>query len=325
MSKQQESKSKIALLAGGTSGEREVSLASGKGASEALIAAGYSVTMLDPANKADLHTLIDGDFDVAFIALHGKNGEDGTIQGFLEVIGLPYVGSGVWSSSLAMDKAMSKIFYDHADILTPDSVLLKENSSENLSLAIEKIGAPCVVKPSCEGSALGVFIVKEEESLSEALNQAFAIGNEVLVEKYITGRELTVAVLGNNAPEALPVIEIIPSNDFYDYESKYAPGGSQHICPAKISDSITEKAQKMAVMAHQVLGCRGMSRSDFIVDGQDEVWILETNTIPGMTETSLLPDAGRAANMDFSELCCRLIDYALEDTARFQAENKCGN
>lgn len=313
MSNQFESRRyKVALLAGGTSGEREVSLDSGKGACEALRKAGFSVTMLDPANKADLHTLIDGDFDVAFIALHGKNGEDGTIQGFLEVIGLPYVGSGVWSSSLAMDKAMSKMFYNYVGILTPPSVVLSENTAESLSFAIEKIGVPCVVKPSCEGSALGVYIAKEEKTLAEALNQAFEIGDEVLVEKYITGRELTVAVLGNKNPEALPVIEIIPTNEFYDYESKYTPGGSQHICPAKIDEDITCKVQDMAIAAHQVLGCKGMSRSDFIVDDENKVWILETNTIPGMTETSLLPDAGRAADLDFSELCSRLVELALE-------------
>lgn len=305
-------KCRVALLMGGTSGEREVSLASGKGAYEALCKAGFSVIILDPADKTDLHTLIDGDFDIVFIALHGKNGEDGAIQGFLEVIGLPYVGSGVWSSALAMDKAMSKVFYTYAGILTPTSVLLKENTADTLALARKEIGIPCVVKPSSDGSALGVYIVKEEESLAEALNQAFAIGNEVLVEKYITGRELTVAVVGNKTPEAFPIIEIIPTNEFYDYESKYTPGGSRHICPAHIDKQLTEKVQKKAIKAHQVLGCKEVSRSDFIVDEQDEVWILETNTIPGMTETSLLPDAARAAGMEFSELCSRLIELALE-------------
>lgn len=319
---------KVAILAGGKSGEREISLKSGNGAKEALEKAGFQVALLDPANKEDLHTLIDGNFDVAFIALHGRYGEDGTMQGFLDIIGLPYVGSGVWASAVSIDKAKAKVFYERSGLLTPPSLLMKKEEvlskgavqeSSCISLDVEKvvqqIGLPCVVKPASEGSALGVFIIESEEELSGALCSAFEMDHDVLIEKYIAGTELTVAVLGNSTPEALPVIEIIPTNDFYDFESKYAPGGSQHICPAQIKEEDTNRAQDMAVRAHLALGCKGMSRSDFILDGRGDIWLLETNTIPGMTETSLLPDAGRVAGMDFSELCTKLVAYALEEAS----------
>ena len=303
---------KVALLLGGPGGEREVSLASGRGAKQALEAAGFSVTALDPAEKEDLTTLINGGFDVAFIALHGKLGEGGAVQGLLEVVGIPYIGSDVWASALSIDKVKSKLFYGLAGIRMPKSVSLFRPDERPLTKILEEVGPRCVVKPSSEGSTLGVYIVDSEEALEEALEKAFLLDKEVLVETYVAGRELTVAVLGNDAPYALPVIEIVPINEFYDYESKYAPGGSQHFCPAPLDEHITEEVQAMAVKAHKVLGCTGVSRSDFILDGEGVLWILETNTIPGMTETSLLPDAGRAAGMEFSELCRLLIEYALE-------------
>jgi len=303
---------KVALLAGGTSGEREVSLASGRGAKAALEEAGFPVTVLDPANKKDQVALINGEFDVAFLALHGKHGEDGTIQGFLEIAGVPYIGSDVLSSALAIDKVQSKVFYDAAQIRTPQSVALTEFPQKPLTEILREVGTQCVVKPATEGSALGVFIVSSEEELKQALIEVLKMDKKVLVETYVSGTELTVAVLGNEEPYALPVIEIIPVNEFYDYEAKYAPGGSRHLCPAPIAETVTKEVQDMAIAAHQVLGCSGVSRSDFIVDDQGKPWILETNTIPGMTETSLLPDAGRAANIEFPELCKLLVEYALE-------------
>lgn len=306
---------KVALLAGGVSGEREISLASGKGAQQALEAAGFKVTLLDPASKEDLKDIIDGDFDVAFICLHGKWGEDGTMQGFLEIAGLPYVGSNVWASAVAIDKPKAKVFYNLAGIKTPQSVVLSKSDSKPFSEIVKELGLPCVVKPATEGSALGVCIVTKEEDLAAAVQAALAIDRAALVEQYIEGTELTVAVLGNKNPEALPIIEIVPRNDFYDFDAKYAPGGSQHLCPAPLDEPMTAKIQDMAIQAHKVLECKGMSRSDFILDDKGEVWILETNTIPGMTETSLLPDAGRAANMNFSELCTKLVEYALEEKA----------
>lgn len=301
---------KVALLAGGTSRERDISLASGKGARNALEKAGYPVTVLDPAEKDDLKTLIDGGFDIAFLCLHGKNGEDGAMQGFLEVLGIPYTGSGVWASALAMDKAKAKDYYKTAGINTPTSLLLRSSEEKTLEEIVKAVGEQCVIKPTKEGSSFGSFIIKERAELEPALSQAFENYSEVLVETYLAGNEYTVAVLGNREPYALPVIEIVPRNEFYDFESKYAPGGSEHICPAPLDEAKTLLLQSLAIRAHLALECSGVSRSDFIMDKNGDFWILETNTLPGMTETSLLPDAAKAAGTAFPDLCTQLIEYA---------------
>ncbi len=303
---------RVALLAGGKSGEREISLASGAGARAALEEAGFDVTEIDPAEHDDLKLLIDGGFDVAFLCLHGKYGEDGTVQGMLEVLGLPYTGSGVWSSALAMDKPKAKLYYERAGIPTPPSITLRRGETVDAASIVEQIGRRCVVKPGTEGSALGVFIVEEVEDIELSIQKAFEIDDEVLVERYVKGTELTVAVVGKDDDlEALPIIEIVPKSDFYDFDSKYAPGGSQHICPARLDDQTTVSVQNLALRAHRALSCRGVSRSDFILEDSGTCWILETNTIPGMTGTSLLPDAARAAGSSFPELCTRLIRIAL--------------
>lgn len=303
---------RVALLAGGESGEREVSLASGKGAGEALRMAGFSVDEFDPSSKEDLKALIDGGYDVAFLCLHGKGGEDGRLQGFLETIGLPYTCPGVWSSATAMNKAKSKLFYEQAGIPTAPYIYLKKGTAYDVDEVASAMGGSCVVKPATEGSALGIYIVEGAEEISRAIEEVMKIDDLVVVEKFISGTEITVAVLGNDEPMALPIIEIVPRGEFYDYDSKYAPGGSQHICPARLDDETTERVKALAVAAHRVLECSGVSRSDFILDEAGVPWILETNTIPGMTATSLLPDAGRAMGIEFPELCTRLIEYALE-------------
>lgn len=302
---------RVALLAGGKSGEREVSLASGEGARAALEEAGFQVTSLDPADKEDLKRLIDGNFDVAFLCVHGKYGEDGTLQGLLELIGLPYTGSGVWSSAASMNKIKSKWLYERAGLLTSPMITMKKGDVIDADAVVAKLGNHCVVKPGSAGSALGVHIVEEKGELLEALEEAFKFDDEILIERYIQGTELTVAVIGGNEVEALPIIEILPSHEFYDYESKYAPGGSRHICPARLDEETSKRIQEYAVRAHKALECRGMSRSDFILDEEDKCWILETNTIPGMTSTSLLPDAARAAGISFPDLCIRLVEIAL--------------
>ena len=302
----------VALLAGGASGERDISLASGVGAREALEEAGFHVTMLDPVVKNDLVRLITEDFDVAFICLHGRYGEDGTIQGMLDLLGIPYIGSGVWSSAIAIDKARSKLFYQKNGINTPQSMLLKRGDAVDVNAIVNTVGVPCVVKPASAGSALGVHILTDRADIADAVESVFTIDCEAIIETYIKGTELTVSVIGNKEPFSLPIIEIVPKNEFYDFESKYAPGGSQHICPARLSDEQTKKVQEIAVAAHKALGCRGVSRTDIIMDGNGVCWVLETNTLPGMTSTSLLPDAARVAGYSFSELCTMLIQLAFE-------------
>ena len=303
---------RVALLAGGTSGEREISLASGEGAKGALEEAGFEVVWIDPAKKDDLKRLMDEKFDVAFMCMHGKMGEDGTLQGMLEFLGIPYTCSHVQASAVAMDKAMSKVVYAADGIPTAPSITLHAGEAYDVNEIIATIGMPCVVKPATEGSALGVEIIDDENKLKETIEKVFKLDNLIVIEKFIAGDEITVAVIGNRDAVALPIIKIVPQGEFYDFESKYAPGGSKHICPAPFEDDLAQKIKAYAVKAHNALGCSGVSRSDFIVDENGTPWILETNTIPGMTATSLLPDAAKAAGMTFPELCTALIGFALE-------------
>ena len=304
---------RVALLSGGTSGEREISIASGDGAEAALKEAGFPVDRFDPANKDDLKALIDGDYDVAFLCLHGRHGEDGVIQGFLETIGLPYTGPGVWSSAIAINKARSKDFYRLAGVPTAPSVTLHAGESYTVSDIIAQVGEHVVVKPASEGSSIGVSIVEGADAIEQAIDEAFSHDTEVVVEKFISGREFTVAVIGNDKPRALPIIEIIAQKgEFYDFESKYAAGGSKHICPAELQEEEAATIQREAIGAHKALSCEGVSRTDFILDAEGKPWALETNTIPGMTSTSLLPDAARAAGIPFPQLCTMLVQYALE-------------
>ena len=214
---------KVALLSGGTSGEREISLASGRGAFEALVEAGFSVDNLDPASKDDLKKLIEGSYDVAFLCLHGRKGEDGVVQGFLELIDMPYTGSGVLASALAMDKARAKSCYLEAGIPTPRSLTIAAEDSYDPAEIIDELGEKCVVKAATEGSSLGVFIVEGVEDLSQAMKDVFAYDDHAVVETYIKGTELTAAVLGNEDAQPLPLVEIVPRNDSYDFDSKYAP------------------------------------------------------------------------------------------------------
>lgn len=303
---------KVALIAGGKSGEREISLASGAGTKEALLDAGFTVKQLDSAKTEDLVELLQGGYDVAFLVLHGKYGEDGTMQGFLEVAGIPYTGPNVWSSATAMDKAKSKVQYGLAGVPTPPSLTVYAGDVPTGEDVVAQLGEHCVVKPGTAGSALGVFIVEGAAAIDDAMQKALEFDDEILVERYVSGTELTVAVLGNDNPEALPVIQIVPQSDFYDFDSKYKPGGSQHICPAPLTPQKTAEAQALAVRAHECLGCEGVSRTDMIMEDDGSLWVLETNTLPGMTATSLLPDAARVAGLSFPELCTKLVGFALE-------------
>jgi D-alanine-D-alanine ligase len=303
----------VALLSGGRSAEREVSLKSGEQVYQALNKNKYNVRRYDP--KDDLARLIAeaAEIDVALIILHGRYGEDGTIQGLLELLDIPYHGSGVLGSALGINKILSKQLYEHAGLPVSPYLVLDRAEPNGPAKVQEVLGFPVVVKPEHEGSSIGLSIVGGAGELQPALELAGKYDRLVLVEKYLEGIEITGAVLGNLNPEPLPLVEIIPGDqyEFFDYEAKYKPGATTEICPARLSEELTKKAQRYAVSAHQALKCRGYSRTDMIVSN-NEVYILETNTIPGMTATSLYPQAAAAAGIGFSELLDRLIELALE-------------
>lgn len=305
---------KIAVLYGGVSAEREVSISTGKGIMTALEKQGHEVIGVDfhPDRLNDVIAL-KGKTDFVYIALHGRFGEDGRIQGILDMLDIPYVGSGVLGSALAMDKAKAKVFFKKAGIRTAkEKIVTKyDYNQENLSLDFP---FPAVVKPNREGSTIGLSIVNNEEELHAGIEEALKFDQTVLIEEFISGREVTVAVMGPKGEEqALPVIEIIPKNAYYDYEAKYSPGMSEHICPAQLDDWVTEYLQKNAVLAHQSLGCNVYSRVDFIVphDGSNPV-ILEVNTLPGMTPTSLFPDAAREIGLSYEQMIEKLVQLSLK-------------
>ena len=307
----------VAVIYGGHSGEREVSLRSGAACAEALEGLGFKVELIDPSEKEGLIRLIEGTFDVAFLALHGRGGEDGTIQGFLETIGIPYTGSGIFASATAINKTLSKDAYRLAGLRVAPSCPVAVNDvfdDDDYAEMIDMCGIPCVVKPATEGSSLGMTIVRQAEDLPAAITHALSVDDEALVEGFVKGTELTVAVMGNEIIEAFPVIQIVPTEDeFYNYHAKYAAGGSRHLCPAPLPEDVAEQAQDIAIAAHAVLGCKGISRTDIILDEENQCWVLETNTLPGMTGTSLVPDAARAIGIEFPQLCEKLIEMALED------------
>jgi D-alanine-D-alanine ligase len=255
--------------------------------------------------------------DVAFVALHGPFGEDGTVQGLLELLGIPYVGSGVLASALAMDKVVSKKLFTFEGIPTPRGVVLERvdfraDRRSVLERALRVM--PAVVKPARQGSSIGMSLVREPAAMDGALEEAFGYDAEALVEEQVLGTELTVGILGNRELRALPVVEIVAKRDFFDYRAKYDPDLSQEICPARIPAAVSAEAQALALKAHRALGCRGFSRVDMI-HGKEGLVVLELNTIPGMTVNSLLPKAAKVAGLSFSELLERLVELALEPEA----------
>lgn len=306
---------RVAVLMGGRSAEREVSLNTGAQVAAALATRGHDVVTVDSAEAEFIAALQQAAPEVVFICLHGRLGEDGTVQGMLELLDMPYTGSGVLASAMAMDKVVSKATYTQHGIPTPDYVLLRSGEPRD-ETELAALGPRTVVKPACEGSAIGVHIVHDPDELPAAIDEAFTHDDRVLVECFTEGVEVTVGVLGNDDARSLPTLEIVPVHEFYDYESKYVPGMSQHIIPARISDEAQDICKREAVAAHRALGCRGMSRTDMIVTEDGVVHVLETNTIPGMTATSLLPDAAKADGIEFPELCERLVGYALADWER---------
>jgi D-alanine-D-alanine ligase len=304
---------RIGVLMGGPSSEREISLLSGKAVYEALKSAGLDVVAIDiTTDDADIDKSVIGseNIDCAFIALHGRFGEDGTIQKILEDMRLPYTGSGVLASQLAMDKVASHRLFQESGLCVPKyAVACKNNySGERLD---ELFSYPIVVKPVTGGSSIGLSIVDKKEDFIKAMDLAFTYDGRAMVDEYIKGRELTVGVLED---KALPVIEIIPKNEFFDFEAKYQSGLTEYVVPAKLDDATATKVQEAGLAANKLLGCFGCSRTDIILTPAGLPYILEVNTIPGMTATSLLPKAARNVGIDFTQLCLTLIRLAYEKT-----------
>jgi D-alanine-D-alanine ligase len=298
----------IAVLMGGWSAEREISLRSGQACAAALERLGYRVTPID-VDRDIAAVLAQVKPDVALNVLHGRPGEDGTVQGLLEILGIPYTHSGVLASALAMKKDMAKEIFRAAGVPVAEGVVASRLEAARTHL----LPRPYVIKPIAEGSSKGVYIVTEqhEHPPQELYREDWAYGDRVIVEKYIAGRELTCACMGD---EALGVIEIVPATRFYDYEAKYAPGGSKHLLPAPISSFVYQQARRLALAAHRALGCRGVSRADFRYDdrigGTGGLVCLEVNTQPGMTETSLVPELAVHAGISFDELVKWMVEDA---------------
>lgn len=347
-------KQRVRLFLGGTSSERDVSLASGVRIAQALRERGYEVHAVDPASgpmsadeekkilaggvksappseddlrrmaRESLPRLVKNiptpdEADVVFLGLHGGYGEDGTIQALLDVVGVPYTGSGHLASSIAMDKDVSKHLFRNADVPTAKWVLVnerqwrEEDGGRRAEEALKAVGLPLIVKPSKQGSTVGLSIVKQAGDLKTAVDEAFRFDDEVLIEEFIAGRELTVCVIGG---EALPVGEIIPKHEIYDYECKYTPGMAIEEFPAKLSTAETERVQALARRAFAALKLRGCARIDFRMSAAGEFYCLEANTLPGMTGTSLAPQAAAAAGITFPELCERIVRLALDGGSR---------
>jgi D-alanine-D-alanine ligase len=333
---------KITVLMGGTSAERNVSLASGVRVADALRSVGHKVTAVDtargpmsqaaerklresavgalPPAREDLEQMARealpqtvrvlperGDADVVFLALHGGHGEDGTIQSLLDLTGVPYTGSGHLASALAMDKDLSKHLFRRADVQTADWVMLSNDDPGSFS--VEHLGLPLIVKPSKQGSTVGLTLVKDRGELPASIAEAFRYDDEVMIEQFIAGREFTVGILGD---DALPVGEIISKHEIYDYECKYTPGMAQEIFPASISEAWRDKLQDQARRAFKALKLRGYARIDFRMTEDGEPYCLEANTLPGMTQTSLIPQAAVAAGVSFPELCDWIVRLAVK-------------
>ena len=334
---------KVAVLMGGRSSEREISLRTGQGVAQALRNLGHDVTSVDAADgsvltagseeasaakrdavlKLPVSAMLEcvqsapvKGADIVFIALHGTYGEDGTIQAALELAGKTYTGSGVLASALAMDKAMTKRVLEREAIPTPHWMLL-ESGVHGRTLDTSLLGGyPLIVKPNAEGSTVGLSIVKHPSELDPALEKAGRHDHQILIEQYIEGRELTVAVVGE---EAYPVVEIVPKSGFYDYEAKYTKGKTEYTCPAKLPTELSRHVRELAVECCAVLGCRGVARVDFRLSEDDEPMVLEVNTVPGMTPTSLVPMAAQAKGLSYDQLVGRILDLARADARAAKA------
>ncbi len=311
-------KPKIAVLMGGRSLERDVSLMSGRRVERALKSRGYEVLALDVDERL-VPTLLSEKPDLVYIALHGKYGEDGTIQETLEIMGLPYTGPGPLPSMIGFNKILSKEVFRSQGIPTPEYFALSATTLKEMGAAAlldviwAKLGSPVVVKPAEQGSALGVRIVDKREDLAEALIAALGYDDRIITERFIKGTEVAVSILGDDPPKALPVVEIVPRKGFFDFDSRYTPGMSEYFVPARLSSELIDEVKRVAILAHTSIGCRVISRVDMIIGEQDSMpYVLELNISPGMTETSLLPIAAEAEGMSFEDLVEEIVRLAHE-------------
>jgi D-alanine-D-alanine ligase len=297
----------IAVLCGGRSAEREVSIRSGQQVARALEACGHTPRTLD----MDLDIwdrLRRGGFDCVFVALHGRLGEDGTVQGMLELLGVPYTGSGVLASALCIDKPRVNRLLAAEGLAVPE---FEEVAGDDADGLVARYGLPLVVKPAREGSTIGLTIARDVDEAASGLVLARRYDNRVIAQRFVEGTEITVGVLATPDIQVLPTLEITYENETYDYDAKYTAGRSHHIIPARIPEAAQEAAESSAARAFRALGCDGMARVDFIVDAAGVPWVLEVNTVPGLTELSLLPDAARAAGIGFDEVCERLVRHGI--------------
>ena len=302
---------RVMVLMGGKSPEYEVSLISGREVVKNLDKEKYRVSSLVIPKNGGQVQVDPKKTDVVFIAMHGPFGEDGTVQGMLEMMGVKYTGSGVLASALGMDKIMFRKVMQVENIPSPKYVAIHKN--QGTAEIVKVLGKPLYfVKPFAQGSSVGTTIVEQKKNLIKALNKAFKYGDTVIVEEYIKGTEVTCALFGNENPLALPVIEIIPKNKYFDYESKYAEEGTQEIVPARISKSMTKKVQNLAIKVYRAIGCRGFARVDFLLRDNKTPVVLEVNTIPGLTPMSLFPKAAKAAGISYNKLLDKIIKYAIE-------------
>lgn len=307
---------KVVVLKGGRSFEREVSLRSAGNVEASLRRLGHEVVALD-VDKTMVKQLKAEKPDVAFIAMHGHGGEDGTVQELLEILRIPYTGSGVSASERAWDKVVAKAMLAAAGVPTPPSYAFGQEAFRELGAAdllpdIEsQLGLPVVVKPARGGSALGIKLAHEPSEIPAALMGALAYDKRLLLERYVAGRELAVAIVGSERPMALPIVEAVPlGKEFYDFESRYTPGATDLISPADLTPDVAEAVTQVALETYGVLDCHGFGRVDILLDADDEPWVLELNTIPGLTDTSMVPKAAQAAGMSFDDLIARVLELA---------------
>lgn len=306
----------ILVVCGGMSTEREISLRSGKCVFDALVKKGYdNVTFFDLTEK-NLTEIISLKPEIVYLALHGKGGEDGSIQGFLELAGIPYTGPGVASSAVCMDKIFTKRVLENAGLPTAKFMVYRREECGNMTKVIdelvEKIGLPMVLKSPCQGSSIGVVMVKDKADMPAAIDEVFKYGDNLLAEQFVKGTEITLPIMGNEDFVTLPIIEITSEREFYDYTAKYTSGLCHHIIPANIDKATEKEVIEIGIKAYKELHCCGLSRVDFIVDINKGPMIIEVNTLPGMTDMSLFPDAARYVGITYEDLVEKILDYGYE-------------